>query len=228
METRTILLVAALLFSPIGNAASVIPGDYLIAGSAGDTWNYERLDSTLFTWTLSEVATGPNAGRFERGNNNSGIVYGQAGSDLSIYELDKNPLVPTLVIGETELGQVITYSDDPIDPTMYLFLQVPDVTVQAGTFNDVLAWIFLDDNFGPNSANTALGLGPAITAAVTDVNFFASGIGEVLYVGVDAATGDSDGLGYELVSSSVIPIPAAVWLFGSALSILGWMRRKGA
>ena len=26
--------------------------------------------------------------------------------------------------------------------------------------------------------------------------------------------------------SSVVPIPAAVWLFGSALAGLGWMRRK--
>jgi hypothetical protein len=29
-----------------------------------------------------------------------------------------------------------------------------------------------------------------------------------------------------LVRSSVVPIPAAVWLFGSALAGLGWMRRK--
>jgi hypothetical protein len=28
------------------------------------------------------------------------------------------------------------------------------------------------------------------------------------------------------VKSSVVPIPAAVWLFGSALAGLGWMRRK--
>jgi hypothetical protein len=28
------------------------------------------------------------------------------------------------------------------------------------------------------------------------------------------------------VSAGVVPIPAAVWLFGSALGLLGWMRRK--
>ena len=28
-------------------------------------------------------------------------------------------------------------------------------------------------------------------------------------------------------ASGVIPIPAAFWLFGSALGLLGWMRRKG-
>ena len=29
-----------------------------------------------------------------------------------------------------------------------------------------------------------------------------------------------------LVATAVIPVPAAVWLFGSALGLLGWMRRK--
>ena len=28
------------------------------------------------------------------------------------------------------------------------------------------------------------------------------------------------------ISANVVPIPAAVWLFGSGLGFLGWMRRK--
>lgn len=30
------------------------------------------------------------------------------------------------------------------------------------------------------------------------------------------------------IEVSVVPVPAAVWLFGSALGLLGWMRRKSA
>jgi hypothetical protein len=30
------------------------------------------------------------------------------------------------------------------------------------------------------------------------------------------------------ISGSPVPVPAAVWLFGSALGFLGWMRRKAA
>ncbi|MGI9308873.1 MAG: VPLPA-CTERM sorting domain-containing protein, partial [Gammaproteobacteria bacterium] len=30
----------------------------------------------------------------------------------------------------------------------------------------------------------------------------------------------------EFTSVSLVPLPAAVWLFGSALAGLGWMRRK--
>ena len=40
-------------FSISANAATVIPSDYMIAGSIGDTWTYESLDSTQLTWTLS-------------------------------------------------------------------------------------------------------------------------------------------------------------------------------
>jgi hypothetical protein len=29
-----------------------------------------------------------------------------------------------------------------------------------------------------------------------------------------------------VINPVVIPVPAAVWLFGSALGLLGWMRRK--
>ncbi len=39
---------------------------------------------------------------------------------------------------------------------------------------------------------------------------------------------DSPGAPFQVLSASfgVVPIPAAVWLFGSALGLLGWIRRK--
>ena len=37
---------------------------------------------------------------------------------------------------------------------------------------------------------------------------------------------DDLGILLDNVSVSAVPVPAAVWLFGSALAGLGWMRRK--
>jgi hypothetical protein len=33
---------------------------------------------------------------------------------------------------------------------------------------------------------------------------------------------------FDNLAPAVVPVPAAVWLFGSALGLLGWMRRKKA
>ena len=86
---------------------------------------------------------------------------------------------------------------------MYVFWKVPSITVQAGTFNDVLALVWLDDSFLPNSVNTELELNPNVTAAVTDIDYFVCDIGQIAYRGVEASTGESDG-GFELVSTTVL------------------------
>lgn len=43
-----------------------------------------------------------------------------------------------------------------------------------------------------------------------------------------APLNDSVTFGSIEVTVTPIPVPAAVWLFGSALGLLGWMRRKKA
>jgi hypothetical protein len=207
------------LFTLNSSAAAVIPSDYMIAGNLGDTWTYANLESTQFTWTLSEVVTGPNTGLFERGNNNSGMVYDLTNDVLTIHEWNKTPIDPTwgVVFSEIELGQVVTLNDDPTDPGMFLLWDIPSITVQAGTYNDLLALVWLDADFGANTANTLLGLNSLITAGVTDIDFFARDIGQLKFQGIEAATGLSDGEGFELVSTSVVPIPATLPLFFSGI-----------
>jgi hypothetical protein len=66
----------------------------------------------------------------------------------------------------------------------------------------------------------------AVTGAMATYQFGVdwSNLDSVVFSGVNGAPYVSalD----NIVLSSVVPIPAAVWLFGSALAGLGWMRRK--
>ena len=211
------------------NAATVIPSDYMVGGNVGDTWTYENLDTSQFTLTLSEITSGPYSGYFELGNNVSSTVYDVTNDVLTIHEIDNTPVDPAvgLVFSEIELGQIVTLNDDPVNPSMYLFWDIPSITVQAGTYTDVIALVWLDDNFSSNAANTFLELDSSVTAGVTDINYYAQGIGEVAFVGIAAETGLSDGTGYELVSTTVVPVPAALWLFGSGIiGLAGIARRK--
>lgn len=84
----------------------------------------------------------------------------------------------------------------------------PSLTVPAGTFNNVLLDLVLDNTLPANSMNATLGLNslPAITA----VTYYARGIGEIWTADIDAETG-AIRYNYVLqstgVSSSLPPLP---------------------
>ena len=184
---RTIvdLTLSFLIFSSTSNATiTIIPSDYIVTGSVGDTWRYKHLDDTQFSWTLTKVVDGPNAGLFERGNNTSGLIYDLKNKVLSIHELDKVSIPPSVgfVLSEIELGQIITLNDDINNPTMFLFWRVPSVSVIAGVYHDVIAFVWLDNSSPPhpsNTVNTELNLPSSIITAVTDVDYYVRGIGQV-------------------------------------------------
>jgi hypothetical protein len=209
------------------DAATVMPSAYMAAGNIGDTWTYANLDSTQFTWTLSQVAAGPNIGRLRRGNNSTGIVYDVVNNAITWYEYDNQPITPYTFSEFYQTGQP---APDPLgdNPRIsILFLTAPSITVPAGTYNDILMMVWLDGNFAANTVNTSLGLDPSITAGVTALDWYARGIGPVRYMDVAADTGGIGAGGvYELVSTTV-PIPAAAWLFGSGLlGLIGVARKR--
>jgi hypothetical protein len=53
-----------------------------------------------------------------------------------------------------------------------------------------------------------------------------TGLGEVDYLKVVTEDGGSYTPGVDLAYLTAVPVPGAVWLFGSALAGLGWLRRK--
>jgi hypothetical protein len=60
------------------------------------------------------------------------------------------------------------------------------------------------------------------------VNAFGPGGSLDSYLSVAGDFTSQPFIGSALVRPSIVPIPAAVWLFGSALGLLGWRHRKAA
>ena len=84
-----------------------------------------------------------------------------------------------------------------------------------------------------NAFSQAAALCPDICDMVLTLNFavaLTNAGGNIALSGNEAIVGQSWGLvtSRGIVSGSInaVPVPAAVWLFGSALAGLGWMRRK--
>jgi len=84
-----------------------------------------------------------------------------------------------------------------------------------------------DVRFDTTAARTTDWASFGISVDITDPAL----IGQILQIGFNtrATNFEDSGVYYDNleVSVSVIPVPAAVWLFGSALGLLGWMRRRG-
>ena len=195
--------------------ATVLPSSYLAAGTPGDTWTYKRSDTSKFTWTLSAINTGPNAGRMLLGNGSTWTIYDVLNGIFTIYETETGMTNPPLAFPvSAQTNQMIT-----IDGQEFLFTNAPGITVKPGSSSDVLGLVWLDSAYGPNVINTQLGLGSAITAAVTDVDWFVGGVGLVKHMGVDAATGTIDA-GFELVGTSIDPFPTAIFGSGEGKEVI--------
>lgn len=70
---------------------------------------------------------------------------------------------------------------------------------------------------------------PSTVYAVFIVQYNSNDYGDLIQVGGSLSKDNAQPFeGVALVRSSVVPIPAAAWLFGSALAGLGWIRRKQA
>ena len=102
-----------------------------------------------------------------------------------------------------------------------------DFIVAAGTFSNILVQVHLDNAYGRNDFNDTLydyiGLPTDIDYAVTHVRLWALGIGQILELDIDSASGNRV-FQYELAATSV-PLPAAWFLFGSGVIGLFGVRR---
>lgn len=135
------------------------------------------------------------------GNETSGYVYDINEGAVTWY--DTPDAVPDSPISFPEYIEAEKEIDFEDDGSKVIYLVAQNITVQAGTYDDVLIEVWLDENFPPNSMNESLNLGGMTASAVTDVCWYVNGLGLVKFFGIDAETGENDGNGYELVAHTV-------------------------
>lgn len=197
------ILALTVGLSVTANAVSVALSDYLIPD--GMSWSYIFTHDTF----------GPDA-----------PYSGAAGQEFTVTE---QPFSRVLL---DFFSAPPSYSPPPVvdtgilyqfEPSIYAYFEIiTDLTVPEGLHNNVLRILWLDSNYTANPVNQFGYTGN--DWGVTDVDWFATGIGQIKFLGVGAGSGVIDG-GFEL--TSVVPVPAAVWLFGSGLiGLIGVARRR--
>jgi hypothetical protein len=101
---------------------------------------------------------------------------------------------------------------------------IQEFGVETDASGDIYRWsIWFINSSLTNSLRTGLnGIGSDATRITPGLS--GCGAGSWSYCGGTVSTSTSGTVG--AWTASIVPIPAAAWLFGSALAGLGWMRRK--
>jgi len=91
---------------------------------------------------------------------------------------------------------------------------------------------FADFGFGGEATiSGTLSGGGTVSRLITDNSWhtesaFGAQWSDLSSVGIFISSGVPQSLTIDNFSASVVPVPAAVWLFGSGLGLLGWFRRR--
>jgi len=187
---------------------------------AGDSVPVATLGGTpgIVNWTIGDTGVPGEPGA-------------QTGTYGGILETDGsgNVIAGTLVVTGTLAKSVVVAANS------WWTIQYENMVINFGGFG-TSATI--------NCWKTALAPAPCAGAVASEPSSFVPSAGNEGAAGAARAAATFDGTTLDIfvegyagvsgtdyahvftLSSSVIPVPAAVWLFGSALGLLGWSRRK--
>jgi len=188
-----------------------------IAGRASIT-DFENSQKHQATWNTSGTISLHNtfAGGYSTAQqiNNNGIAVGLAYDSSAAYNLDR------AVVWD---GSAFHFMDD-LGSGFGRAWSINDTGVivghsfEAGGLADKLATVSFDGLSVIKLSTLVDNLaGWSVLSDAYDVNELGQIVGYGTYNGEERAF---------LLSPTAVPVPAAVWLFGSALGLLGWMRRK--
>jgi hypothetical protein len=145
-------------------------------------------------------------------------VYSKNGvtdiTNLTVYESGDYDIINGSEVGVDILLTVVNLEPNPGFPP------IPETGTSLTSFTatgdsggqqewELLNSYNLADDFSLSTKSLQLSLQNTLTATALD-------------------SGDSAWIQKKLTFTAAVPVPAAVWLFGSGLGLLGWMRRRRA
>jgi len=150
----------------------------------GETWNYSGASD--FSLSLTAVDKGPYAGLKKLGNDKTGIVFSNDDGVLSWHSVNNQALDSTVVFER----QFETNKLYIIDGREVIFISLPEYTVEAGTFNNVIAMVWLHPDFFANAKNAELNINRHETIfAASDIDYYAKGVGLIAYEAINVIDG---------------------------------------
>jgi hypothetical protein len=188
------------------NSANIDLAPYLV-GTLG-RWN--RFTYTVppaypgFTVTLTKVTSGPFIGKYRLGDiltpdpsKFQWVILDQAPKAIYLYATNQGTFDTPITMPRFVPLDVLV---DSFEQGFYWYFNIiPSLTVPAGTFNNVLAWITLDVAQPANRVNSQMGVPTSINYAVTSVDYYVPKVGNIMCLDPDAATGNTN-FSYQLAA----------------------------
>jgi hypothetical protein len=128
-------------------------------------------------------------------------------------DLDTTSEAQARLFGQALMDQVF------VDTAEGLFDSDPELTFGCGNLNECIVWIPFDIDFNTFEVTAVLAINRRAGAIQPE------GVRDVLG-GNNYSNNFADDTNWVYADWQVVPVPAAVWLFASALGLLGWMHRK--
>jgi hypothetical protein len=211
------LLLSLIVFagtSLISEAANL--ADYTPAG-LGSYWTYQNADNASDTYTVSvfeqfifDGFNGQPAVKIGTDSDNYDIAYNN-GASVYIYAGPENGITSGVSIGNFTDGTFFNL----IAPNNFALLRMYDnldptlKSVYGVTDPNLVLWVVYDSDYPKNSQNSIVESNLGITLpdyAVTGLEWYAQGIGEIVDLDIDAASGDIE-TRYELIAHNIVSEP---------------------
>jgi len=125
--------------------------------------------------------------------------------------------VNTWFVGQDSYGALATVAMRKADGGAFALHSI-DLLLQTDPYGGSISYSGTLEGGGAADLSTAVGTGDWLNLVLVDFTAYGDGFGLGGFTSVEI----------DNVNVSAVPVPAAVWLFGSALAGLGWMRRKQA